>query len=380
MKYRYLIVALAIAGAAAMALRHGTAPAAQANAAKHVATKRRDVLRFEPGAPQLAEIRSGKPVLASLPLSEPLNARIAYDENVTARVSSPIAGRVVALPVDIGAHVAAGQRLALLDSPDLGAALADARKAAADRRRKDGALQRAKALFDAEVISRRELEDAQADWEQARAEDERARQRLANLHADPSASSEAFALTAPIAGMVMERNINPGVELSPGAATPLFVVSDPTRLWAMVDLPEHLLDKIHEGQQATLEVPGWEDKTFSATIERIAPTLDPNTRRVSVRLVVANTDGKLRPEMFARVRLPADDARALVRVPSAAVVTEGVNHFAFVETAPGEFEKRRVEVAMQDRDDVYITSGIGPNERVVQAGALLLASELAGQE
>lgn len=379
MKYRYYGLALVIAAVAVLWLHHDAKSTAHVSVAGHVAGKQRDVLRYERGAPQLAEIRCDKAIPASLPLSEPLNARITYDENVTARVSSPIAGRVVALPVDLGTRVVVGQRLALLDSPDLGAALADEKKAAADLHRKDAAMQRAQALFGAEVISRRELEDARADWEQARAEEDRARQRLANLHATMLAASEVYALTAPIAGIVTERNINPGAELSPAAAVPLFVISDPKRLWAMVDLPEHLLDKVREGQTATLDVPGWKD-SFTATVERVAPTLDPTTRRVPVRIAVANNNGKLRPEMFVRVHLLADGTQTLLRLPSAAVVTEGVEHFAFVETAAGEFTKRRVEVALQDRDDVYIANGIGRDDRVVQTGALLLASELAGSE
>lgn len=343
-------------------------------------THKEGVLRYPPGSPQLAEIHSDIPVVAPLPLSEPLNARLAYDESVTARVSSPLAGRIVSMPVDIGDRVNKGQPLLILDSPDLGSALADAQKAKADLQRKENAFHRNKTLYEGEVLARKGLEDAEADWQQARAEYERAQLRLANLHVSYGAKSETFSLVAPISGIVTERNANPGAEVGPGNAAPLFVVSDPERLWAMIDLPEHLIDKVKPGQVVALEAQTWNNVSFPAIIERVAPTLDPATRRVAVRVSVANPDGRLRPEMFVRVRLLAADSPKVLRVPSAAIITQGVTHFVFVERATGEFEKRRVEAALQDRDFVYLSAGITATEKIVQSGALLLASELAGGE
>lgn len=348
--------------------------------AAHPAAHGDGVLHYRAGAPQLAEIRCDVAVAAPLPVSEPLNARLAYDENVTARISSPLAGRVESMPADIGDHVNRGQPLLVLDSPDLGSALSDAQKAAADLQHKERAVQRSKALYAGEVLARKDLEDAEADWQQARAESQRARLRLANLHAAHDANGETFSLVAPIAGVVTERNANPGTEVGPSTTAPLFVISDPKRLWAVIDLPEHLLDKVKPGQAVALEAPAWANVSFPATITRVAPALDPATRRIPVRVAVPNPDGRLRPEMFVRIRLLADDSARALRVPAAAVITQGVANFVFVERAAGEFEKRRVEVKLQDRDFVYLTGGIGATEKIVQSGALLLASELADGE
>ena len=336
------------------------------------------VLHYPPGASQLSEIHSSVPDLAPLPLSEPINARLAYDENVTARVSSPLVGRVVALPADLGDRVKAGQPLLMLDSPDLGSALSDADKAEADTHHKQLAFQRTKALFDGEVLARKDLEAAESDWQQAKAESQRAQLRLMNLHVPRGSKGETFSLVAPISGVVTERAVNPGTEIGPATPAPLFVISNPTRLWAMIDLPEHLLDKVKPGQPVTLETQAWPGVPFPAQIARVAMALDPATRRVQVRVTVPNPDGRLRPEMFARVWLLADGGRQVLRVPVAAVVTEGIAHYLFVERAAGEFEKRRIEVALEDRDYVYVSAGIAAQEKVVRSGALLLASELTG--
>jgi membrane fusion protein, heavy metal efflux system len=284
-------------------------------------SRKAGILRYPAGAPQLAEIRSALPVVATLPLSEPLNARLAYDESVTARVSSPLAGRVISLPADIGDHVAMGSVLLVLDSPDLGSAIADAQKSAAELHRKQKAFERSKTLYAGEVLALKDLEDAEADWKQARAEYERTNLRLANLHITHEGQGEKFSLAAPIAGVVTERNANPGTEINPATSAPLFVISDPRRLWAMIDLPEHLLDKVKPGQAVALEAQAWNDVSFPATVARVSPALDPATRRVPVRVVVPNPDGRLKPEMFVRVRLLSDSFAKALRVPSAAVIT-----------------------------------------------------------
>jgi cobalt-zinc-cadmium efflux system membrane fusion protein len=340
------------------------------------------VLRYPPGAPQLAQIRTGHADLAPLPLAEALSARLAYDESVTARVSSPVLGRVVAIPGDVGDKVKADQPVVVIDSPDLGTAVADADKAVADSRRKELAWQRAKKLFEGEVLAKKDLEGAEADWQQARAEEQRARLKLDNLRVRHGSGQrgESFTLVSPIAGIITERSANPGMEVRPDLQAPLFVVSDPSQLWAMIDLPENLLDKVRPGQRVMLETQAFPGTRFQGQIAKVAPALDPATRRIPVRVTVPNPDGRLRPEMFARVALLAGDDKSspVLRLPATAVVTEGVGHVVFVERAPGEFVKRRVDIALQDHDYIYLSGGLKANEVVVQAGALLLASELAG--
>ncbi|MBL8452319.1 MAG: efflux RND transporter periplasmic adaptor subunit, partial [Zoogloea sp.] len=173
------------------------------------------VLRFPTAAPQLAQLKVERTEIAPVPMDEPLAARVAYDENATARVFAPIAGRVVEIRANVGDAVKAGEVLAVLDAPELGTAAADLAKAQADARQKQSALARARSLFEAEVIARRDLETAEAESRQAQAEAERARLRLANLAPGGKADSgsQHYALRTPIAGIVATRQINPGMEI-----------------------------------------------------------------------------------------------------------------------------------------------------------------------
>ncbi|HTP61906.1 MAG TPA: efflux RND transporter periplasmic adaptor subunit [Burkholderiales bacterium] len=340
--------------------------------------KARDMLRFAPGAPQLSMLKVMQAPLMAVPLAEPLNARIAYDESRTTRSSSPVAGRIVELRKQIGDPVAAGEVLAVVDAPDLGAAGADLAKARADERRKDLALVRARELFAGQVLARKDLEAAEADLAQARAESARAALRLANLNPGNSRlDGQRLKLVAPFAGYVTERHANPGMEVRPDLADPLFVVTDLRRLQVVIDLPESTLTKVTLHQPVAVEVDAFPGKTFRGNIERISPVVDPVLRRIQARAIVANAEGWLHPEMYARVTLLPDEDRNAVRVPNGALITEGVQHFVFVEREPGVLVRRKVELAQQDREYSYLAGGLAQNERIVTSGALLLQSELA---
>lgn len=335
-------------------------------------------IAFAPHAPQLSSIAVTTAEGRALPVSEPLFGRIAYDENRTTRVSSPVAGRVTRLQAEVGDTVAVGKVLAVLDAPDLATAQADLQKARADEDRKKRAFERAKLLFDAQVLAGKDYEGALADAQQARAETRRAALRLKNLHAG-DAQDSMFALRAAMAGTVTERQLNLGQEVRPDLAAPLYVISDLARLWVIVDAPEAIAAKIGEGTKVIVESEAYPGERFSATVEKVAPVLDPATRRIQVRCTVSNADHKLKPEMYARVSfLPNHENTQVFLLPNTSLYVEGLANFVFIETAPGVFMKRRVTVARTSGERTYISAGIKAGEQVVTEGAFLLSAEASG--
>lgn len=337
-------------------------------------------LRIASGAPQLAYIKIEAVTAEPVPLSEPLNGRLAYDDNVTARVSAAVAGRIVKLLAQAGSAVRQGDLLALVDAPDFAQAVADSRRAESDLRTKQSAYERARMLADGGVMAKKDLEAADNDWQAAQAEAERARARYRNLdpgHAKSGNLAQQYGLRAPLAGVVTERQANPGSEVRPDQANPLFVVSDPTRLWAIAELAEKDLAKLRVGQSVTVLVDAYPEQRFPAKVKAIGDVLDPQTRRVQVRCEVANPKRLLKPEMFARV-IPESDGPSRPRLPNGALISEGLHTSVFVESSPGLIEKRRVKLAFRGQNESYVEEGVQVGERVVTAGALLLNAEMAG--
>jgi cobalt-zinc-cadmium efflux system membrane fusion protein len=332
------------------------------------------IVRFGKGEPQLAAIRTELVTSEPMPEADPVNGRIVYDENLTARVSSPLAGRVLALRAGVGDRVSRGVTLLELDSPELGSAEADLSKSASAESRQRLAYERAKLLYEHEVIARKEFEAAEADYQQARADARRASLRMRSLQAFGHESGK-FLLRSPVGGVVVERNVNPGQEVRPDLQAPLFLVTDIGHLWVVADVPEKSLSHVKLGQTVGIETDAWPNQQFTAKVERIGIAVDPLTRRVQVRCTIANKDLKLKPEMFTRVSFLAEAGHKGVRVPNTGLIAEGLYTYVFVEKEPGSFEKRQVKLALRGNDHSFVESGLAEGERVVVEGALLLNSE-----
>ncbi|HCI53632.1 MAG TPA: efflux RND transporter periplasmic adaptor subunit [Gallionella sp.] len=342
------------------------------------AHKLTDTLHFDANAPQLSFIKIAAVEAFPEPLVEPMNARIAYDDNRTARVFSPVAGRVVKILAETGRQVAKGEGILVLDSPDYAQAVADSSRADADLLRKQEAFERARLLFDAKGIARKDLENAEADSHQAEAEAARARARLNNLTGNPGRAPGQFVLVSPHAGVVSERQVSSGSEVRPDAPNPLFVITDPAHVWIQVDLPEQQMGKVSVGQAMMAQVDAYPNELFTGKITVIAGALDPATRRMQVRCEIDNLHLKLKPEMYARVWPIASVHDSLPRVPNTAIVTQGLFSYVFVEQSAGVLQRRRVTLGLQGHNESYIKEGLKVGERVVTTGALLLNAELAG--
>ncbi|MBK1890878.1 efflux RND transporter periplasmic adaptor subunit [Undibacterium sp. 14-3-2] len=337
-------------------------------------------ISYPANAPQLASIKLATISEVSLPIADTMNGKLAYDENVTSRVSSPVAGRVIRSTVEIGDYVKRDTPLLILDSPDMATADADFAKAKADQQRKKLNLDRTQKLLEQEVIARKDVESAEADYLQAAAETKRAGLRMRNLNAQGSENGK-FVLKAPISGLVTDKQINPGLEVRPDAAAPLLTITDLNRLWVLVDVPERYIGNIKNGQKIQLEFDAYPDQIFDALVDRVGLALDPTTRRIQIRGILNNKDGKLRPEMFARVSFLADSDKKAFRIPNAALIVEGLYNYVFLEKRPGEFQKQKINIVRKDRDvsyaDVASNAALNNKQRVVEEGALLLNAEVA---
>ena len=311
--------------------------------------------------------------------------RLTFDDRRVAHVFSPLSGRVTRLLVDPGQRVRAGQTLALIDSPDMGNALADGHKAQAALVAAELEFARQKELFEAHAGAKRDLEAAQATFQVAQAERDRAQQRAAALYApDAHGVSQGFQLKAPISGEVIARSANPGTELQgqygAGGAVELFTIGELDQLWLLADLYEMDLFKVSVGSAVEISVTGYPGNPIRAKVEWISGALDPATRTAKVRCTLANPKRLLKPEMFAQVAIQVAPVQALA-LPRNAVVRIGNQTFAFVDlgTAPDgtrRFERRPIQVDEQISGELIpVKAGLRAGEKIVSQGAMLLSGQ-----
>lgn len=308
-----------------------------------------------------------------------LNGRLVWDEERTVRVFSPFAGRVTRILVQPGTHVRKGQTLAVLGSAEFGQAQAEARRAETDLRLAETNLQRQKELEAYGVAPRKDLQIAEAEYARMRSELERARGRVRLYGGNANSVDQSFSISSPIDGVVVEKNINPGQEVRPDQNTsgtpPLFVVTDPSRLWALLDASEKDLAVVQLGKTVTIHSPVYPDADFTGKIISISDALDPATRTLKARAAVPNANRRLKAEMFVTAEI--DTTRAMhMRVPSKAVYFQGGKHYVITEEAPGQYTRREVTVGEEHGGATAIETGLKEGQRVVADDVLMLQQML----
>jgi cobalt-zinc-cadmium efflux system membrane fusion protein len=343
-----------------------------------------DTVIFAARSPQLAFIATIPAAPRRLGLTH-LTGRLYWADDVTVHIFSPVTGRITAVRADVGQPVVAAAALAEISSPDFGQALADARTAEANLTAAHQAFARASDLFAHGAAAGKEVEAARASEAAALAERDRSRSRLALYWGSPTDAGQVYVLRSPLAGVLVERNVNPGQEVRPdqmlaNAANlyaPLFVVTDPTRLWLQLDVPEWNLAAVSPGQQLRISSQAFPNQVFAGRISNVGDELDPATRSVRVRGVVENPARLLKAEMYVLVDVVREDvavAQAGVDVPSSAVFTAADQTFIFVEVAPGRYQRRAVSIGTEKDGRIPILTGVDAGQLVVNEGALLLQS------
>ena len=331
-------------------------------------------LRYPAGHPQLPLLVS-TPAAAAQSISVELPARLVWNEEKTQRIYPAFAGRVTHISADVGQAVGAGQVLAQLASPEFGAAQADTSRAVADATLARQALQRQRELFEAGVVARKDLEQAEAEAARAQAEVARAQART-SLYGSAAGVNQQLGLRSDIRGVVVERNLNPGQEVRPDAAgAALFVVSDPSTLWVQIDAHEADVADLRPGARVNLQLPTLPDLQLEATISAVTDQIDPNTRTIKVRATVANPKRLLKSEMLATAQYQRRVGSS-IEVPASAVFLRGTQHYVFVQSQPGVFEPRDVKVAYEGARKVLLSEGLKEGEQVVSQNGLLLSREL----
>ena len=335
-----------------------------------------ETVTFPQGSPQLTSLAS-EPVAERTGAAATVNGRLSWNEDKTVRIYTPFAGRVSRILVQPGDHVQQGQTLAVIASPDFGQAQADSRRAEGDYALAQQNLARMKDLHQNGVAAAKDLNSAEADYARAESELKRTRERL-KLYGSSSDIDQTYALKSPLAGVVVEKTINPGQELRPdqmGSAPALFIITDPGYLWALLDASEKDVPRLKLGKLIHIRVPAYPDSVFEAKVMAIADFLDPTTRTIKVRATLNNAQHTLKGEMFVTAAINGDTSTVL-QVPTRAVFFQGGRYLVFVDNGNGKFARQEVKVGETYEGNITVLTGLQSGQKVVVEGALLLQQML----
>lgn len=390
-----LLLTLALAGCGKS--RDASRPSAQAPARAAAKAENATPERVRLTAAAIAEagITTWKVQVIDLSHLLSLNGSVGYDENRLLQVAANVRGRVVSIPVDLGARVKAGEPLLVIESVDLGRAREEFVKDLSGFNVAVNAYQRARKLVEAKAISAGEFQSREGDYLARKAALDSAERTLrlygdseesvARLRAEAGAGSRFAAdgarltLRAPFAGRVLDRKVTPGALFE--SLQPLMTVADLGTVWVFLNAYEKDLALLREGLPVTLRTEAYPQETFSGRVDFLGSVIDPQTRSVRVRATVLNPAGKLRPGLFVKAQLdvpkPQSEAHPVVAVPQAALQTLEGRATVFVQVEPGVFARHHVEIGHSFEGFTEILAGIKAGDVVVTEGSFVMKSEFA---
>jgi cobalt-zinc-cadmium efflux system membrane fusion protein len=310
------------------------------------------------------------------------------NEHALANITTLVRGRVAEVHADLGQMVKPHQLLAVLHSSDLGLAQSAHLKARARRHVAEQAYQRAQFLYEEKVIGQAEAQRREGEMISVRAEAQEAREGLRllgmgdkeieTLERTQTIRSQV-PIVAPFAGRVIARDLTKGEVVE--TTHKLFAVADLSTVWVVGNVSEKDISYLHRAtvspnQPVEVFVAAYPDEVFRGTVTYVGDVLDTATRTMQVRLALPNPDSRLKPEMFATIRVLSESASDVLVVPEAAIQHDRGRSFVFVQKEPGVFEARTIQVGEKNGASAEVLEGVQEKELVVKEGAFTLKSEL----
>jgi cobalt-zinc-cadmium efflux system membrane fusion protein len=355
---------------------------------------------FKPTKEQWAGFKIEPVGLVSFRPEQVTEGNIAVDDNLTTPVFPHYSGRVIKVIAMLGDVVAPGAPLFVIHASefvqaqnDLITALASLQTARSQLSMAQTTEKRAHELYLAQGGALKEWQQAQTDLitsqNTVRADEialhavrSRLRilgktdQEIASLEAEPTQKLNAVAtVTAPIAGTVTQRQIGAGQYINSeanGATNPVFTISDLSTVWLIANVREGDAPLMHVGEPVEVHVLAFPGRVFKAKISWVAPSIDSNTHRLSVRADVENPQGELKPGMFANFSIITGEAATAPAVPQRAIVYEGDTARVWVAEDDGTIAARSINIGRIADGMVEVLAGLSAGEKVVTSGALFI--------
>jgi RND family efflux transporter MFP subunit len=306
------------------------------------------------------------------PNAKALSATIDLPGRLEAYYRAPIFARVSGYlkswSADIGAKVKTGDVIAEIEAPDLDQQLLQARADLASQeasaRLSEATLNRRKTLIASNFVSMQEIDERTADLSNKKAAVNAAQANVERLEALAGYKK----ITVPFDGTVTARDTDVGALINAGGGgTPMFVISDTSKLRLYVNVPQNYVPEIKIGAKAVITVPEYPNRTFPATVEASAQAVDVNSGTTRMQLGLDNASGELMPGAYANVKLSLQRDSVPLHIPASALI---FNQKGLRVATVGPDDKVRFKKVTIARDlgrEIEIGSGLAIEDRVIVA-------------
>jgi cobalt-zinc-cadmium efflux system membrane fusion protein len=297
-------------------------------------------------------------------------ATVEAKPSMRANIFPPAGGRIVKLFVNMGQSVRAGQALFEIYSPDIAEVQTEYISARSALVQAERGLRRKEDLHKKGITPLRELEEASTEFEIAQSEMDGALQKLRIMGIEEDQIAKPLIVRSPINGRVVDLNVAPG-EFIADPDEPLLIIADLSQVWVIANIQEKDIRFIKPSADVQASFAAYPGELYEGKVLFVSDILNEETRTTRVIVEFSNEDLKLKPGMFASVKLLSEPAPQIV-VDQKAVLQRRDYSYVYVQHQPFMFEKRIITTGDLVDDKIVVLEGLTVNELIVSQNAVTL--------
>lgn len=299
--------------------------------------------------------------------------KIAADKNNYIDVFPLVGGNVLSVNVELGDYVRKGQVLATIRSTELAEVQKDVSDAKTDLVVAQNNLRVAKEMYEGKLTTEKDVLEAKSQVKKAQDQMQRANAVSTVYNVK---KGNIYSVLAPINGYIVHKDINKDMQLRSDRSDNIFDVANTKEVWAIMNINEADIDKIHLGMKAEVSTLTYPDKTFFGKIDKIFKIIDPNTNAMQAKVILDNSDGLLIPDSKATIKVTSTDSTTALAVPSKAVIYDDNRYFVVVFKSRTNIKVKEVKILKQVGEVTYISEGVAEGEEVITNNQLLIYRSL----
>ena len=305
-----------------------------------------------------------------------LSGEVSFDDKKVSKVYPFSSGQVLQVNVSVGDRVSKGQILAVVKSADVSGNYSDLSTAGNDMAIAKKQMETQQSLFKNGIASERELIEAKENYAKAATAVTKLRNQIAINGGGHTASNGTSNITAPISGYLVEKKINQGGFIRADANDNLFTVGDISDVWVVANVYETDIAKVKQGYAAQVTTLAYPDKVFTGIVSDVSNILDPVTKVMKIRVKLPNTNGMLKPEMFANIVITNKEGENNLAISSKAITSENGKDYVIIYKGKCDLKVQEVEILKTVGEKTYIKNGLHLGDKVIAGNQLLLFKAL----
>ncbi len=302
-----------------------------------------------------------------------LTGKVSFDEEHVVRVYPMVSGLASDVRVSLGDYVKKGQELAVIISSEGAGIQNDLLNATSNLGITKKNLEASESMYKSGISSEKDFLTAQADFRKAESELDRIK-KIITINGNNSTAD--YSIKAPESGYIVERFINPHMQIRPDNGNNLFTISDLRHVWIIANVYETDIAKVHLNDEVEVRTIAYQDVALKGKIDKIATVLDPDNKTMKIRIILGNENVLLKPEMFANVIVRYKIKGEMTEIPSQALVFDKSKNFVMLFNDRNDVQTREVQVYSVVGNKTFITSGLAPGDKVISRCQLLIYNAL----